>query len=177
GKTIITTNKRDASASLIDVAWMLFTFAPKDAAYSVTFDEPENHLHPELQKALLPSLLKVFPNVQFVVATHNPLVLASVPDSNVYVLRHDEAGLVRSHLLDTVNRAGTANEILRDVLGLEFTMPLWVGAKLDEIVKEFAGQDVTYESLGKLRVRLDEAGLGTYVPEAIGKLVPHETAK
>ena len=41
----------------------------------VLIDEIESHLHAELQHDLLPSLLKLFPKVQFVVTSHSPLFL------------------------------------------------------------------------------------------------------
>ena len=44
----------------------------------VLVDEIELHLHPEWQKSVLPRLLQTFPNVQFVVTTHSPLVLAQL---------------------------------------------------------------------------------------------------
>ena len=44
----------------------------------VLVDEIELHLHPEWQKSILPRPLQTFPNVQFVVTTHSPLVLAQL---------------------------------------------------------------------------------------------------
>lgn len=44
----------------------------------VLVDEIELHLHPEWQKSILPRMLQAFPNVQFVVTTHSPLVLAQL---------------------------------------------------------------------------------------------------
>lgn len=50
----------------------------------ILFDEPETHLHPQWQRRVLPSLLKAvealgdISDVQIVVSTHAPLVLASV---------------------------------------------------------------------------------------------------
>ena len=49
----------------------------------VLVDEIELHLHPEWQKSVLPRLLQTFPNVQFVVTTHSPLVLAQL-NSRLY---------------------------------------------------------------------------------------------
>ena len=43
----------------------------------VIIDEIEQHLHPKLQSRILPSLKDNFPHVQFIVATHSPLVLSS----------------------------------------------------------------------------------------------------
>jgi hypothetical protein len=52
----------------------------------VLIDEPETHLHPRWQRTVLPSVAKAVenwkpehrPDVQFIVATHSPLVLASM---------------------------------------------------------------------------------------------------
>ena len=59
-------------------------------------DEPENHLHPSLQRSVIPGLLDAYPQAQFVVATHNPFVVTSVRDSNVVVLGFVD-GLVEIH--------------------------------------------------------------------------------
>ena len=41
----------------------------------VIVDEVDAHLHSELQFTVLPSLLKCFPKVQFILTTHSPIVL------------------------------------------------------------------------------------------------------
>ncbi len=41
-------------------------------------DEIDLHLHPEWQQRVLPSLLNVFPRIQFIVTTHSPQVVSSV---------------------------------------------------------------------------------------------------
>ena len=71
-------------ASIIELAWMIYMYAPFNESFTVLFDEPENHLHPELQQTLLPNLLGAFPNVQFIVATHNPFIISSVESSLIY---------------------------------------------------------------------------------------------
>ena len=48
-------------------------------------DEAEDHLHPRWPKRLLPSIRELFPNLQLIVATHSPLILASVKDARVFV--------------------------------------------------------------------------------------------
>lgn len=47
----------------------------------VLIDEIETHLHIDLQKKVLPFLAKVFPQIQFVVTTHSPFVLSSLPNA------------------------------------------------------------------------------------------------
>ncbi len=38
----------------------------------VLVDEIEKHLHIKLQKETLPKLIKLFPNIQFIVSSHSP---------------------------------------------------------------------------------------------------------
>lgn len=56
----------------------------------VMIDELESHLHVELQKRALPFLTKMFPNVQFIVATHSPFVMTSLENAIVYDLEKNE---------------------------------------------------------------------------------------
>lgn len=56
----------------------------------VLIDEIETHLHLELQKAILPMLTRVFPNIQFIVTTHSPFVLNSIDNAIAYDLEKRE---------------------------------------------------------------------------------------
>ena len=56
----------------------------------VLIDEPETHLHLALQRQIMPILAKLFPNVQFIVATHSPFILSSLPNAIAYDLEHRE---------------------------------------------------------------------------------------
>jgi predicted ATP-binding protein involved in virulence len=48
-------------------------------------DEAENHLHPKWQKVFLQNILKIFPKLQIIISTHSPFIVASVPNSRVFV--------------------------------------------------------------------------------------------
>jgi hypothetical protein len=50
-------------------------------------DEAENHLHPKWQKRFIPTIQKVFPNLQIIVATHSPFILASTHGARVFACR------------------------------------------------------------------------------------------
>ena len=47
----------------------------KNIAGIVVIDEVELHLHSNLQRDVLPKLLKLFPKVQFIISSHSPLFL------------------------------------------------------------------------------------------------------
>lgn len=165
--------------TLIDIAWRIFMYSQNNKSFVVTMDEPENHLHPSMQRSLMRRLLDAFPDVQFIIATHSPFMVSSVKDSSVYVLKYeqmngptsevtsDALSRVSSMMLGNLNKAGTASEILRDVLGVPATMPEWVENGLENIVKEFQGQPITRDLLANLRARLSEFGYDEYYPQAL----------
>ncbi len=62
--------------------------SPLEGDGVVVIDELEQHLHPAWQRGLLPALHATFPGLQFIVTTHSPLVVASVPGSAIRIL-HD----------------------------------------------------------------------------------------
>ena len=57
-----------------------------DTPAIVMIDEIETGLHVELQKRALPFLTKMFPNVQFIVATHSPFIISSLKNAIVFDL-------------------------------------------------------------------------------------------
>jgi len=52
----------------------------------VLIDEPETHLHLEMQYQAMPLLTGLFPNIQFIVATHSPAVVSSIKNATVFDL-------------------------------------------------------------------------------------------
>lgn len=56
----------------------------------VLIDEPELHLHLELQYRIMPILTELFPKIQFIVATHSPAVISSIRNATVYDLTKRE---------------------------------------------------------------------------------------
>src|SRR5262249_15946749 len=100
-------------------------------------------------------------------------------DSFVYVLRYaDElnsgmTSIRRVHTLrlDNANKAGTASEILRDVLGVPVTLPQWAEEELKSIADEFIMKEINAENLMHLRNQLVDGGLGEFYPDALQKLV------
>lgn len=57
----------------------------------VLIDEIETHLHLGLQRIILPLLTHVFPNIQFIVTTHSPFILNSLPNAVAFDLERKES--------------------------------------------------------------------------------------
>lgn len=157
-------------ASILDIGWQIYMYSPGDESFVVVIDEPENHLHPALQRILLGNLLAAFPQVQFIVATHSPFVVGAVEDSNVYVLDYTE-DKVNSTFLEEANKSASADAILREVLGVPSTFPEWVEDELQEIVSQFSDRPMTAEHLRAMRDRLEERGLGEQLLEVINETI------
>jgi predicted ATP-binding protein involved in virulence len=90
----------------------------------VLIDEIEQHLHPKWQRMLLPTLNKLFPNLQFIVTTHSPQVLSYVPNGCAYSLEEGKAF--------PENTYGRNNEWILEAIMDDVSRPVEVKAKLDE---------------------------------------------
>ena len=93
----------------------------------VLIDEPETHLHLQLQEQVLPLLTSLFPNVQFIAATHSPAVIASIKQATIFDLTTKESrdseetagrsysDLMMSHFGLENEYSGLADEIIEKV--------------------------------------------------------------
>lgn len=159
-------------SALIDMAWQIYMYSTKDNPdFTVIIDEIENHLHPTMQRRILPDLLNAFPNARFIVSTHSPLVVGSVQDSNIFALTYNTENKVISRELDLLNEAKTAAEILDEVLGVSFTMPIWAEDNLNDIIKQFQSRNISKSDFSLLRTKLSNAGLERMIPVAIQKIM------
>jgi len=55
---------------LFGLAWQIHMYGVDKEACTVIIDEPENHLHPSMQRTLLPSLSRAFPNLLWLLIVH-----------------------------------------------------------------------------------------------------------
>lgn len=123
----------------------------------VLVDEIDLHLHPKWQRDIISYLSEAFPNIQFIVTTHSPLVVQSMRDINLYVLSRDEEGKVCVDKAGRTNYSGwTVEEILRETMGLESDVHSddynSLIVKFDEGLRENDKAKVkeAYESLDKI---------------------------
>jgi predicted ATPase len=57
----------------------------------VIIDEVDAHLHPSWEQKITGILRREFPNVQFIITAHSPLVVAGCFDGEVAVMRHEKS--------------------------------------------------------------------------------------
>ena len=126
---------------------------PREIECVILIDEIEQHLHPAWQRAVIPSLRRAFPCAQFVVTTHSPQVVSSVPASAVWVL--DGTG---AYPMAGATEGRDTNALLREVFGV----PERPQAQLDALravrVRIDAGElDAARAELDALALLLSEA--------------------
>lgn len=96
------------SAGYQSLVWMVFDIAYRMAILNpflkdriattngvVLIDEIDMHLHPKWQWNIINALQRVFPNVQFIAATHSPVLFASA--KNVWLIDVDGDTIEYSH--------------------------------------------------------------------------------
>jgi hypothetical protein len=120
-------------------------------------DEIDLHLHPKWQRKLIGYLDQRFPNTQFIVTAHSPLVVQAAENANIAVLeRHDGDDFVTIHNDREAVRGWRIDQILTsELFGLDGPR----SPKVNELMRERArilGQaELSEADRAELR-RLDE---------------------
>lgn len=159
--------------AIFGIAWQIHTFGFDKDSCTVLIDEPENHLHPSMQREFLPRLGSAFPSYKFVVATHSPFIVSSKPDAAVYAFLYNSKQNVVSKRLTEADLAASPNKVLREVLDVPVTMPIWVELRIDEVLGKYKGASIDADTIERIRADLDAHGLG----EAFGDFLVQRTDK
>ena len=103
--------------------------APLDEEAVVLIDEVDLHLHPGWQREVVPRLLAAFPGCQFILTTHSPQVLSTVPVESLRLL--EDFNVYRGQL---PTRGRDSNAILSEVMGVP-ERPGDIKRRIDSIVQ------------------------------------------
>ena len=118
---------------ILDLAYRMAILNPDEgdnipnAEGIVLIDEIDSNLHPKWQWRIIDALTETFPNVQFIAATHSPIIVSSCKNANIISI--DEEQNIR-YIGDSY--AFSVNEILKDILGY-YMRP----AKVENLIEEF----------------------------------------
>lgn len=123
----------------------------------VLIDEIELHMHPSWQRSVLKKLKETFPNIQFIITTHSPIVLSEVDeDYRVFFITNND----NKSIVDEFRRLDgyDTNYILEEFMGTKS-----MNAKTEKMISEIyrlinkCAFDEAEEKLGELEKLTDSA--------------------
>ena len=103
---------------VLEIIYRIVILNPRATDYNIVdgiilIDEIENHLHPKWQLTIIKALETCFPNIQFIVSSHSPLIASSVRKEQIIALSNFEI-IPNEELPDVYT--GTADELLDKIL-------------------------------------------------------------
>ncbi len=81
----------------------------------VLIDEIDLHLHAKWQQTVLSDLQKAFPCIQFIVTTHSPQVLSTVPSHQIRILLDER----QIYLAEAGTQGAESSRILKRIFGVD----------------------------------------------------------
>lgn len=124
----------------------------------VLIDEIETHLHPRWKVKVMSAFRQAFPEVQFIVTTHDPLCLRGMQQGEVQVLFRDENdGVNNATELPNMKNLRTEQLLTSDFFGLDSTVDKELESPIDEYVALLGSPNGPRSEKEKLRLsELDE---------------------
>ncbi len=141
----------------------------------VLIDEIDLHLHPKLQRQIIPKLQAIFPNIQFVVTTHSPLVISNLFENDFEDENKNSADLGKLLLLDNGKIKEYEHFFGRDIKNAlyefygEEARPKKVQKAIDELMEL-----IDYEHFEEAKIKLDN--LKKYLGEEDPAIFEAETS-
>ncbi len=128
--------QRNMAALVGDIAWkaaqlnpQLGALALKETPGIVLIDELDMHLHPEWQRMIVRKLQEMFPEIQFICATHSPQIIGEVPAEEIRLLEafKDSApvlayGMDSNWVVETIMGGSKCNADVKERLAKVFAL-------------------------------------------------------
>jgi predicted ATP-binding protein involved in virulence len=117
----------------------------------VLVDEIDLHLHPKWQRKIFDYLSDKFPQTQFIVTAHSPLVVQSAPkDANIVLLRKKEDHVVIDNELASVQNWRLDQILTSDLFGVDSARGNEAEKKLEERKRLLGQKDLTKDEKKRL---------------------------
>lgn len=161
-------------AWMVDLASRLFERYPDSPnplaePAIVLVDEIDLHMHPKWQRDIMQYLTERFPNTQFIVTAHSPLLVQAAQDANIAVLRREGDHVVIDNNPETIRGWRVDQVLTSDLFDLETARPPQVEGALAERKKLLSKTRLTKKDkarLAELEKRIGELPTGE-TPEDI----------
>ena len=126
--------QRNMAALVGDIAWKAAQLNPhlgeralKETPGVVFIDELDMHLHPEWQRMIVRKLQEIFPELQFICATHSPQIIGEVQSEEILLLSEEGSsapsqsyGMDSNWVVETLMGGSKCTPIVKEKLELVF---------------------------------------------------------
>jgi energy-coupling factor transporter ATP-binding protein EcfA2 len=153
---------RTAIAWMVDLAVRLFRRYPQSAdpltePAIVLVDEIDLHLHPKWQRTIMDFLSDRFPNTQFIVTAHSPLVVQAAQDANIVLLRREGDRVVIDNDPEII-RNWRVDQVLTSVFELPTSRPPQIESALHRREEILSKAHLTAEDEAELSALAQKIG-------------------
>ncbi|NOT85118.1 MAG: AAA family ATPase [Methylococcaceae bacterium] len=124
--------------------------AAKESDGVVMIDEIDMHLHPAWQQTVLGDLIKAFPKIQFIVTTHSPQVISTVPSHQIRILDGNQV-----YSAEAGTQGAESSRILKRIFEVDSRPPNDPNTKLLNAYLDLVYKDKWMET-ANMRPELDE---------------------
>ncbi len=114
---------------------------PRKGDGIILIDEIDLHLHPAWQRTVLEKMRRAFPNCQFMITTHSPLVVSGVNmvgGDTLLAIKDGDA-----HIIEENQYGQEADMVLSDVFGMDSLRPPVVQQHIDRVWELLKAGDCT----------------------------------
>ncbi len=105
--------------------------------------EIDLHMHPTWQRKIIQYLTERFPNTQFIVTAHSPLVVQAATDANIALLRREGDHVVIDNDVEAIKGWRLDQVLTSDLFGLKSARPPEYEELLDERKKILSKSKLT----------------------------------
>ncbi|MBT9546477.1 MAG: AAA family ATPase [Candidatus Sericytochromatia bacterium] len=121
-----------------------------DTSGIVMIDELDLHLHPAWQQTIVPAFQKAFPKIQFILTTHSPHLLSTVPSECIRVLKDGKI------IQPTIETQGEQSRVvLEEIFGVSTWPPMSIVEDLWHYQDLVSKGKYDYQEAIQLRQKLD----------------------
>ncbi len=152
---------------------------PLEGQGIILIDEFDLHLHPQWQKNIATNLKNTFPNCQFFLTTHSPIVISEIDRKHIYILDTIEDSIFIRRPSQTYGL--TANDILNELMGpndgKQIIRANDVEEKLEKIFSLLSNEDNKSIDLASEKILELELLLNGDIPELVRAKVQRDLLK
>ena len=153
---------RTTIAWMVDLAVRLFKRYPDSEdplaePAIVLVDEIDLHMHPKWQRTIMEFLTERFPNTQFIVTAHSPLVVQAAQDANIVLLRREGDRVVIDNNPEIIDN-WRVDQVLTSVFEIPSARPPQIEKMLAERQKILSKPKISKADKAKLKELEEKIG-------------------